>query len=123
MTAASPSPVTDAEVRVAAARQRLAQTVGTLQNRLDPRVVARETVDGITESSGKALRTGAETVQRNPRLVAGAAALLMVVLARKRIAGLLRRKKPAAKPVAQPQAERRVRLKPRPAPPRGKIHD
>lgn len=114
MTRETTPTVADAEARVADARQRLTRTVGTLQTRLDPRAMARETVDGLTAKGELALRTGMDTARRNPAAVAGAAALLVAVLARKRIARMLTRKKPANTPIAQPYGQPRVRFKPQP---------
>lgn len=112
-----PSPsIAAAEARVADARQRLTQTVGTLQTRLNPRIVARDTVDDLTEKGERALRTGVETAKRNPSAMVGAAALLVAVLTRKRIAAAFRRKKPASPAIPQPQAQPRVRAKPQPVP-------
>jgi hypothetical protein len=79
-----------AEARVAAARNQLGETLGTLQARLDPRVVARDAVEGLTETGEKALRTSVETARAHPSAAVGAATLAFAWLARRRIAAALR---------------------------------
>ena len=81
-----------AEARVAEARRRVNDTLGTLQTRLDPRIVAREAVDGIAESGEKALRTGVETAKAHPGLTVGALTLAGALLARKQIGALFGRR-------------------------------
>ena len=82
-----------AEVRVAEARKRLGETVSTLQTRLDPRVVAREAVDGLTASSEKALRSGVETARAYPSAVTTGVTIAIAVLARGRILNLFKRRR------------------------------
>lgn len=82
-----------AEARVATAKARLQQTVDALQERLQPRSIARSAAEGGRE----ALAAGAESARANPGKVAGAVALVTAVLARHRIAALLRKaQRPAA---------------------------
>lgn len=76
-----------AEARVAAAKARLQDTVDALQERLQPRSIARSAAEGGRE----ALVAGAESARANPGKVAGAVALVTAVLARHRIAALLRK--------------------------------
>lgn len=64
-----PIDVHSAEARVAEARKRFGDTVGALQTKLDPRVVARDAVDGLTEGGEKALRSGVETARQHPDVV------------------------------------------------------
>ncbi|WP_085809422.1 DUF3618 domain-containing protein [Sphingomonas sp. TZW2008] len=87
-----PTDVHSAEARVAEARKRFGDTVGALQTKLDPRVVVRDAVDGLTESGEKALRSGVETARQNPEIVVWATALATALLARRRIAGLFKRR-------------------------------
>ncbi len=87
-----PTDVHGAEARVAEARKRFGDTVGALQTKLDPRVVARDAVDGLTEGGEKALRSGVETARQNPELVVWAMTLATALLARRRIAGLFKRR-------------------------------
>jgi sirohydrochlorin ferrochelatase len=84
-----------AQARAAAARQRLSETAGTLQARLNPRVVARDAVDGLTESGEKALRTGVETARAHPDAVMVGASIAIAWLTRRRIAWLFKRRKRA----------------------------
>lgn len=78
-----------AEARVAEARRRLGDTLGTLQARLDPRIVARDAVENIAENGEKALRSGMETAKAHPGIAAGALTVASALLARR----LFRRKK------------------------------
>ena len=96
-------PVADlhrAEVTAAEARRRLDRTVSQLQARLDPKLLAQEAKDRGTAVA----LAGADTAKRNPGVVAGAAGVLVLFLARGRIAAALRRRR-ARKPVpAQPRS-------------------
>lgn len=87
--------VAAAELRAKAARARLRATVDTLQERLDPRTVARDAVDGIADTGGKALNRAADAVERHPAAIVGAAAAIALVTGRHRIARLFRRRKAA----------------------------
>jgi Protein of unknown function (DUF3618) len=81
-----------AEARAAAARERLNRTIGALQAKLDPRLLAREAMDGLTDSGTKALRTSVDTAKTHPEVVAGVGALAIAWLGRHRIASLFRRR-------------------------------
>ena len=81
-----------AEARAAAARERLNRTIGALQVKLDPRLLARGAMDGLTESGTKALRTSVDTAKTHPEIVAGVGALAVAWLGRRRIASLFRRR-------------------------------
>ena len=83
--------VTLAAQRAAAARQRLSQTASTLQARLHPKVVARDAVENLQETGGRALRNGVATARANPEALVWAATLAIGWLARDRIAGLFGR--------------------------------
>ena len=95
--------ITAAQAREAAARARFLDSLHVLQDRLKPanlaRDVALKAVDagqGVAQRAAgagqAAARNGADLAQRNPTPIAGAAAVLVLFLARKRIAGLFRRK-------------------------------
>lgn len=108
--AAEPS-VTLAEARAAEARKKLVETVGTLQTRLDPRIVAREAVDGLTATGEKALRSGVETLRTGvdtarayPSAITTGLTLVIAVLARRRIANLFTRRTSAKKDAATARA-------------------
>lgn len=81
-----------AEARAAAARRQLGETVGTLQARLNPRIVARDAVDGLTESGEKALRTSVETARAHPSAVMVGASIALAWLTRRRIGWLFKRR-------------------------------
>ena len=87
-----PTDVHGAEARVAEARKRFGDTVGALQTKLNPRVVARDAVDGLTEGGEKALRSGVETARQHPDVVVWAMTLATALLARRRIAALFTRR-------------------------------
>ncbi|WP_298092858.1 DUF3618 domain-containing protein [uncultured Sphingomonas sp.] len=78
----------DAEAQAAAARERLSHTVGQLQARLDPKLLARE----AREAGLQAARSGVDNARRNPGVVAGATGLLGLFLVRKPLCRLLRRR-------------------------------
>ena len=85
------SSVTAAEARAANARDRLVRTLGALQDRLDPKTVAREAMDGIADTGQQALGSAVEVAQRNPGKVAAAAAAVVLFAARHRIFALFRK--------------------------------
>lgn len=80
-----------AETRSAEARRRLDDTVEQLQTELEPRRLARVALAEVTDNGERLARAGADTARRNPGAVAGATALFVAVLARKRIARLFRK--------------------------------
>lgn len=92
-----------AEAREAAARVRFMDTLHLLQDKLKPanlaRDVALKAVDAgqgaarrAADAGQVAARQGADIAQRYPKPVAGVAALVVLLLARHRIAKLFRRK-------------------------------
>jgi Protein of unknown function (DUF3618) len=109
--------VTAAHARVAAARARLSGTVETLQTRLDPRTIARDTVESIADSGERAIRNGVDTARRNPGLIAGAAALVGLWLARDKVKALVTDVLPKRAKTPKPASNPRVRTtRPRPMP-------
>ncbi len=74
------------------ARARVTQTLGQLQDRLNPKTLARNAARDLTEAGSVIADKGAHTLKRNPGTVAGATAVAGLFLARHRIAGLFRRK-------------------------------
>lgn len=74
------------------ARARVVQTMGALQDRLDPRTFARNATRDLTEAGSALADAGVLTVKRNPGAVAGITAVAGLFLARRSIAGLFRRK-------------------------------
>lgn len=106
-----------ARARAAAARARLSGTIDTLQTRLSPRALARDTVDSIADSSERALRNGADTVRRNPGLAAGVVALAGLWLARDRVKAMAASLRPGRRAPAKPPQTPSVRTtRARPAP-------
>lgn len=81
-----------AELERDAARARVTQTLGDLQERLNPKTLARNAARDLTEAGSVIADKGAHTLKRNPGAVAGATAVAGLFLARHRIAGLFRRK-------------------------------
>ncbi|MBW6526633.1 DUF3618 domain-containing protein [Sphingomonas sp. RHCKR7] len=86
--------VTAAAARAAEARARLNGTVGALQAELEPRRLASVAKAEVLDGGNRAARAGLEAARRNPAAVAGAGAVLLAFLNRKRIARLLAKKKP-----------------------------
>lgn len=83
------------------ARERLSDTVGQLQERLDPQLLVRE-AQTVGTAAGLAALDGA---RRNPRAIAGVVAAIGLFLARHRI-GAVRRHRKASKPLpAQPKKD------------------
>ncbi|WP_339348120.1 DUF3618 domain-containing protein [uncultured Sphingomonas sp.] len=85
------SDVAAAQARAEAARQRLTSTVEALQTQLAPERIARRAVSEVSESGSRAARASVAVARRNPVAVAGAAAVLLAALNRKRIAALFAR--------------------------------
>lgn len=81
-----------AEKDASAARQRLNITLVALQDRLEPKRLARETARDLTQASGVAARRTADAARRNPGALAGVVAVAGLFLARHRIAALFRRR-------------------------------
>lgn len=86
------SSIAAAEARAAEARQRLMNTVATVQDRLQPRNVISDVTETVSNSSRRALATTVEAAERKPMLAIGAAALVIAVLGRRRLYGLFRGK-------------------------------
>lgn len=82
-----------AEQREALARQKLTGTLQELQARLSPKALAREGARKVADAGQSAATKGADVARRNPAPVAGAAAVGVLFLSRRRIAALFRRKK------------------------------
>lgn len=85
-----------AELRAAAARDRLSGTVAQLQARLDPKLLAREAKEAGTAAALDAV----DRARRNPGVVAGAVGATTLLLARHRLAKLFFRRKPRRVPAA-----------------------
>ncbi len=71
-----------------AARDKLNRDVAALQERLDPKVITRRAQTRLTDTSASV----ADTAKRNPKPVAGAAALVALFVVRKPLARLFRRR-------------------------------
>lgn len=83
-----------AEQRAAAARQKLGNSVATVQARLDPRILTRSAVDSLQERSERILQSGVQRARANPDRIMWALALTIAWLTRRQIAGALARKRP-----------------------------
>lgn len=81
--------VAAAETNALEARARLNGTVEALQSELAPRKLARAAKAEVLDGGGRAARAGWDVARRNPGIVAGAGALLVAFLARKRIADVV----------------------------------
>lgn len=92
MTVPSPQLVA-AEAEALATRTRLNATLETLQARLEPRRLARETVRDVTDAGSAAARRSVKVAQRNPGALAGMVAVAGLFLGRHRIAALFRRRR------------------------------
>lgn len=79
-----------AEARRGEARARLLQTLGEVQQKLNPVTLAQDAVENV---AGNVMREAVETVRTRPALVASAAGAFTLFLARKPLARLLRQRK------------------------------
>jgi hypothetical protein len=82
--------VVAAEVEARAARARLMETLGTLQERLKPSTLAHEAVESAAEGVASLARKGAEAARTHPLAIAGVAGTVGLALARHWIADLFR---------------------------------
>ncbi len=80
-----------AEAGSADARKQLAKTVVALQSRLKPSALAREAIEDLKEAADEFVRSGADTIRRNPLPTIGIVAAFTAFVARKPIARLLGR--------------------------------
>jgi ElaB/YqjD/DUF883 family membrane-anchored ribosome-binding protein len=82
-----------AEAQVEAARSRLFETLGEVQDRLSPSNFAQDAMDKATEGLASVARKGGEVVRARPAAVAAVAGTVGLVLARGWIAKLFKRRK------------------------------
>lgn len=102
--ASGPQDVAVAQARAAAARAQLNVTVERLQARLEPAVLARNAVETVSGGGQRALAASRGVARRNPAVLAGAAALIGLLLVRKPLARRLFGRSD------EPAAARRVRI-------------
>ena len=76
--------------RSAAARARLALTLGELQARLSPKALARDAVQELKETGQELARDGVAAAKRHPLTIGGAAAGIIVFLLRRPLGKLIR---------------------------------
>jgi hypothetical protein len=94
-----------AEANAAAARERLSATLSTLQERLNPKRLARDAASDVADAGSIA----ADSAARNPGALAGAVAVAGLFLARHRIGQLFGRPRAQshARPANLPQTPQR----------------
>lgn len=92
----SDNPPLPEELRAAGARARLDDSLGALQARLAPKVLAQNAVQGIVDKGQAAAWSGIDTARRHPGAVAGAIAAIGLLLARGPISRLFARKSATA---------------------------
>lgn len=85
------TPLQMAEARSTAARARLSATLSLLQARLNPRALAHEATTNMVEKGKAVAAEGLETAKQNPVAIAGGAAAIGLVLARRPLTRLLQR--------------------------------
>lgn len=81
-----PVSLLEARARSQSARQRLLDTIDEMQGRLNPVTLAQDAVENV---AGRLLRDGVETVRSRPKVIAAAAGLAVLFMARKPLAKLL----------------------------------
>lgn len=91
------------EARAQAARLRFQSTLGVLKDRVNPPNVAHRAVESVKVKAIALAEDGAETVRQNPRKVAGVAAGIVLLLARKPLLRLFRRR--LSKPPRKPESD------------------
>lgn len=90
-----------AERRASDARARLTGTLGKLQARLKPKVLARDAARSAADAGQHAALAGLDVAKANPAPVAGVVAAVGLFLARRRLFSLFRRRSRGAKPAHQ----------------------
>lgn len=105
-----------AEVDVAAAKDRLSDTVARLQAKLDPKLLAREATDEARRVGNK----GAALARDNREVLGGLAAGVLLYLLGRPLLGLFRRRKypkpqRAAKPMSATAPNERLAKRPHPS--------
>ncbi|WP_375249930.1 hypothetical protein [Sphingomonas sp.] len=86
------SGVEAAEARAIEARARLTNTVETLQAELAPEKLARAAVAEVTDGGARAAHASVAVARQHPAVLAGAGAVLLALLNRKRIRRLFTRR-------------------------------
>lgn len=81
-----PVSLLEAQARSRSARQRLLGTLDEMQGRLNPVTLAQDAVENV---AGRLLRDSVETVRSRPKVIAAAAGLAVLFMARKPLARLL----------------------------------
>ena len=82
--------IASAQAKAVAARARLSNTIGALQHRASPTVIAHDVADSIKEHGREALTGAVDTVKRRPVQVGVGVAVFGLFLARGAIAKALR---------------------------------
>jgi hypothetical protein len=85
----SPEDVTAAEARTKAARARLLETLGRVQERLRPSHLAQDAVESAAQGVASVARKGAHAVRSRPLAVAAFAGTIGLVMARGWIADIV----------------------------------
>ena len=94
MSANDPDPaLLAAEAQVEAARTRLFETLGEVQERLSPSNFAQDAMEKASEGLASVARKGRETVRARPATAAAVAGTIGLVLARGWIAKLFKRRR------------------------------
>lgn len=96
-----------AEANALAARQRLSRTLTALQERLNPKRLAREAAHDVVDAGTVA----ADNARRHPGALAGAVAVAGLFLARHRVTTLLTgrpRRATRARPASLPDKPQRI---------------
>jgi hypothetical protein len=107
-----------AEVRAQVAKQRLFATIGDVQDRLSPRTLAQDAIDGLKEGTAFVGMIGVEAARRRPGIAVTATGLIALLLARKPLAKLFRsdNNDATAAPLTSLKTKRAARPKKGPTP-------
>lgn len=111
---ALPAALTEAEARSESARTRLFDTLGQVQEKLNPMALAQEAVESV---AANVVRDTVDTVRARPKAMAAAAGVALLFLARKPLGRLLWRG--AKHATATVPASLKAKAKTGPAPKKG----
>lgn len=102
----SDAQIASARARASAARNRLADALAALKQRLLPRTLARNLAQDIAAKGQEAAQAGVDVAKARPGVAIGAAAVAALLLARKPIARAIGIAKTGEPPETQARAAR-----------------
>ena len=101
--------VTAARIEAERSRARLMATAHELQERLNPKTMARDAIQGAKEKGADLAEDAVDAVRTHPRAAGGAVAALALFLARQPLIGLAGKLFGSAKPEPKPRRRRKAK--------------